>query len=87
MTLFGATPFLETMSTSIHTMRQMEVFVKMKRARSGHQVSKQARCDGLRLLEDVAILKQERRRRLKLSLLIFFFGFIIFFIVFVKPLI
>ena len=50
-------------------MRHMEVYVKIKRVsnrRSKDQVSKQARCDGLRLCEDVARLKRERRR-LKLT--------------------
>ena len=69
----------------------MEVYVKMKRASnrwSEHQVSKQARCDGLMLHEGVARLKRERKRRLKLSnLLVFFLGFTGFFLICVKLLI
>ena len=50
-------------------MRHMEFYVKIKRVsnrRYKDQVSKQARCDGLRLCEVIARLKRERRR-LKLT--------------------
>ena len=74
-TFLGATPCLDAILISPHSHAPNGGLCENERAsnrRSWHQVSKQVRCDRFRLCEDVARFKRERRRRLKLSLLVFF---------------
>ena len=82
VTLLSATRSPEAMSIFPHTYVLVGGLCGNERADSrwsGHKISKQTRCVGLMLREDVARLKQERRRRLKFSLLVFFICFIAFF--------
>ena len=75
MTPLGTTLFLEAMSISPHTHAPDGGLCENeedKQQTIEHQVSKKAR------------LKREQIKRLKLSLLVFFLGFIGFFLVFVK---
>jgi len=87
VTPLGTTLFLEAMSISPHTHAPDGGLCENEEGKQQtieHQVSKKARCDGLMLREGVARLKREQIKRLKLSLLVFFLGFIGFFLVFVK---